>query len=106
MKHGRVLPTNYEAIRKDRIDGGVLIAVKNTLISQDLEIKSDCEIVVSRIECSKKKKTFLIVISVYRPTNDNFVYAHALTNTIIDTCNKYPMDTIWVFGDMNLPDID
>jgi adenosine deaminase len=33
-----VLPTNYETIRKDRIDGGVLIAVKNTLISQDLEI--------------------------------------------------------------------
>jgi hypothetical protein len=28
-----VLPTNYEAICKDRIDGGVLIAVKNTLIS-------------------------------------------------------------------------
>ena len=51
-----VLPTNYEAIRKDRIDGGILIAVKNTLISQDLEIKSDCEIVVSRIECSKKKR--------------------------------------------------
>jgi hypothetical protein len=51
-----VLPTNYEAICKDRIDGGVLIAVKNTLISQDLEIKSDCEIVVSRIECSKKKR--------------------------------------------------
>jgi hypothetical protein len=36
---------------------------------------------------------------VYRPTYDNFVYAHALTNTIIDICNKYPMDTIWVFGD-------
>ena len=99
-----VLPTNYEAIRKDRIDGGVLIAVKNTLISQDLEIKSDCEIVVSRIECSKKAP--LIVISVYRPTNNNFVYAHALTNAIIDICNKYPKDTIWVCGDMNLPDID
>jgi hypothetical protein len=29
------------------------------LISQDLEIKSDCEIVVSRIECSKKKRPWL-----------------------------------------------
>jgi len=37
------LPTNYEVYRKDRKDGygGVLIAVKNTLISQDPEIKSD-----------------------------------------------------------------
>ena len=41
IHNSEILPTNYEAIRKDRIDGGVLIAVKNTLISQDLEIKLD-----------------------------------------------------------------
>jgi hypothetical protein len=52
VKHGlatayitEVLPTNYEVYHKDMIDGGVLIDVKITLISQDLEIKSDCEIV-------------------------------------------------------------
>ena len=44
IHNDEVLPTNYEVFRKDRIDGGVLIAVQNTLISQDLEIKSDCEI--------------------------------------------------------------
>jgi len=27
-------------------------------------------------------------------TNDNFDYTHALANTIIDICNKYPKDTI------------
>ena len=55
IHNSEVLPTNYEVYRKDRKDGygGVLIAVKNTLISQDLEIKSDCEIVGTRIECSK-----------------------------------------------------
>ena len=104
IHNSEILPTNYEVYHQDRIDGDVLISVKNTLISQNLEIKSDCEIVGSRIECSKK--TSLIVISVYRLTNDNFVYAHALTNTIIDVCNKYPKDIIWVCGDMNLPDID
>ena len=47
-----------------------------------------------------------IVISVYRPPNDDEAYAHAFANTITDICNKYPKDTIWVGGDMNLPDID
>ena len=34
IHYSEVLPTNYEVYYKDRIDGGVLIAVKNTLISQ------------------------------------------------------------------------
>jgi hypothetical protein len=54
IHNSEVLPTNYEVYHQDRIDGGVLISVKNTLISQNLKIKSDCEIVGSRIECSKK----------------------------------------------------
>jgi len=48
----------------------------------------------------------LIVISVYRPPNNDEAYAHAFANTFTDICNKYPKDTIWVGGDMNLPDID
>ena len=54
IHNSEILPTNYEVYHQDRIDGGVLISVKNTLISQNLKIKSDCEIVGSRIECSKK----------------------------------------------------
>ena len=54
IHNSEILPTNYEVYHQDRIDGDVLISVKNTLISQNLEIKSDCEIVGSRIECSKK----------------------------------------------------
>jgi hypothetical protein len=106
IHNSEVLPTHYEVYRKDRKDGygGVLIAVNNTLISQDLEIKSDCEIVGTRIKYSKN--TSLIVISVYRPPNNDETYAHAFANTIIDICNKYTKDTIWVGGDMNLPDID
>jgi len=67
-------------------------------------IENRCEIVGTRIECSKN--TSFIVISEYRPTHNDDAYAHTLGNTIIDICNKYPKDTIWVGGDMNLPDID
>jgi hypothetical protein len=41
---------------------------------------------------------------MYRPTNNDEVYAHVLANTIINICGKYPKDTIW--ENMNLPDID
>ena len=83
---------------------GVLIAVKNTLISQDLDIKSDCEIAGTRIECSKNIS--LIFISVSRPPINDDAYTNALANTIINICNKYQKDTVWVCADMNLPDID
>jgi hypothetical protein len=43
---------------------------------------------------------------MYRPTNNDEVHAHALANTIIDICSKYAKDTIWVCGNMNLPNID
>ena len=38
IHNSEVLLTNYEVYHKDKIDRGVLIAVKHTLISQDLEI--------------------------------------------------------------------
>jgi hypothetical protein len=43
---------------------------------------------------------------MYKPTNNDEVYAHALANTIINICVKYPKDTIWVCGNMNVPNID
>jgi hypothetical protein len=51
IHNSEVLPTHYEVYRKDRKDGcgGVLIAVNNTLISQDLEIKSDHQIMMKRM---------------------------------------------------------
>ena len=84
----------------------IVSAIRNiqALKLNDRESLEDCEIVDTRIECSKN--TSFIVISAYRPTNNDDAYAHTLGNTIIDICNKYPKDTIWVGGDMNIPDID
>ena len=68
------------------------------MINQDLEIKSDFEIV------GKKNFLHCHLSVMYRPTNNDEVYSHALANTIINICGKYPKDTIW--ENMNLPDID
>ena len=100
-----VLPTNYEAIRKDRIDGGVLIAVKNTLISQDLEIKSDCEIVVSRIECSKKNRPWLSSQCTDQHMIILFMRMLLQTPLSISVIN-IPWTPYGYSATMNLPDID
>jgi hypothetical protein len=70
------------------------------LINQDLEIKSDFEIV------GKNNFLHCHLSGMYRSTNNDEVYPHALANTIITICSKYPKNTIWVCGNMNLADID
>lgn len=46
IHNSEIMPPIYECYRKDRKDGygGVLVAVKNTLISQQLDIQSNCEV--------------------------------------------------------------
>lgn len=106
IHNSKIMPPIYECYRKDRKDGygGVLVAVKNTLISQQLDIQTNCEVVATRIEGNHNKS--LIVASIYRPTNNDVEYLQALGDTIRKIAIEHPKDTIWVCGDTNLPDID
>ena len=70
------------------------------MINQDLEIKSDFEIV------GKQKLPPLSSQCHVQTNNNDEVYAHALANTIIKICGKYPKDTIWVCENMNVPYVD
>lgn len=65
------MPPIYVCYRKDRTDGygGVLVAVNNTLIRQQLDLQTNCEVVATRIEGNHNKS--LIVASIYRPTNND-----------------------------------
>jgi hypothetical protein len=46
------------------------------------------------------------VISAYRPPNSSIEYSKDLSNIISDICHKNTKTTIWIGGDLNLPDID
>lgn len=104
-----IMPPGYNSpIRRDRPDGygGVLLATKNDLIDCEIKIvsESECEIVATKIEMYKQRP--LIVLSIYRPTNNNLIYAQQLCQSIRDIAAKFPTATIWLSGDFNLPDIN
>ena len=97
---------DFEVYRKDRATGygGVLIAVKKDIISQELATDSPCEIVCCKIELFKTKP--LIICSVYRPPSSDIDYSINLCNSLRDIAKYNPNSTIWVAGDLNLPDIN
>lgn len=105
-----IIPPGWgELYRKDRKDGrgGVIVGVKKCLISRQIDIDADAELVAAEITSNTGKP--LIVASIYRPPlngqqgND---YANSLTSAISQLCAKYPRSPIWIGGDANLPDID
>ena len=91
--------------RKDSKDGygGVLTAVRKTLISQHVSTDSETELIAVQILC---KHNTLTILNAYRPTDNNKDYAKSLSSLVSNSVNSHPKDCIWLVGDLNLPDID
>ena len=101
-----IMPPGYNPpIRRDRADGygGVLLAIKKDLIGSEVKLETSSELVASKIELYKQQP--LIVISGYRPTNNDLAYAEKLCQDLRLISSKYPSATFWLSGDLNLPDI-
>ena len=102
-----VLPANYNVFRRDRTDGydGVLIAVKDDLVSTPIHTSSDSELISVKIKCDKSKS--VIISSFYRPPTAT---SEEQTEQIIEELTKRRLDNekcdFWIGGDFNLPDID
>ena len=63
----------------------------------------DAEVIACKLEL---KSSLLIVIGVYRPPNSDLIYLQSLCQTIEDIIKENPVATIWLGGDINLPNID
>jgi len=100
------MPPGYVTYRKDRSDGygGVLVAVKDTLISSEVDIETKSELIAVQIEGEGKLP--LIVASLYRQPNRNIEHMNTLCSDIHNLYEKFKSSTIWIAGDANLPDID
>ena len=96
---------NYIAYRKDRQDGygGVLLAHKTTLLSHQLHMDSPCEIVACKFDQIDNP---LVICSVYRPPNSNIEYLDHMCNDLQSIIPTNPSSTMWIGGDLNLPDIN
>ena len=98
----------YEIFRKDRVNrkgGGVLLAVKKDLKSEEIKVsnRDDTETVYCKI---KLNNNTLIVGSVYRPPNSNADVSHKITQQLHEIHNQNKNALFWIAGDFNLPDVD
>ena len=107
IRNSEVFPATYKVYRRDRRDsyGGVLVAVKEDIISEGLNISNDIEAVFVKISVHGLKAP-LIVGSLYRPPSSDIAYMDSLCEEISSQVNRYRSPIIWLGGDLNLPDIE
>ena len=113
IKNNEFLPDHYETHRRDRPGdphGGVLLAIKKDLNSQDVNWPTDAncdipdtEMVFAKI--SNKKIGNILIGCCYRPPSSDINYANSMSSSIRSLLNKCPTATAWIGGDFNLPDI-
>jgi len=103
----QVFPPNYRLWRNDRksgTGGGVLIAIKNTLLSTDIpELQTDCEIIWAKIQLVGAKT--LLICCYYQPKTSDEHSLHEFQESLNRASS--PKDSILLIGgDFNLPGWD
>jgi len=103
-----VLPAGYHFVsRKDRIQdrhGGVAVAAKDSITGTDIKLDTYAEITASSLVCRGKDP--LIIVAIYRPPSSDQTYMEEVCRQMRHLHLAYPTSTIWLAGDINLPDID
>ena len=105
--NSEICPPTFDIYRKDRPDGwgGVLVAVRKTLISHQIQTNPDAEAVLVSIQ-TKNKSSRLIVGSLYRPPSaTSQQYTESLLS-VVDLACRSAKDVVWLGGDLNLPSIN
>ena len=106
--NSEIIPPGFNPpIRKDRPNdahGGVLLATKNDIIDSEVSVEDGCELVATKIQLYSQSP--LIIISAYRPPNNDISYTHKMCQIIRNIVTSNPSAVIWLTGDFNLPDID
>ena len=101
------IPTNYNILRKDRLDGygGVLLAFQNALNITECPLVNmyNCEVIAATLTYGEQK---IIICSTYRPPTTDSTYLQNLILIFKDLIHANPATPIWIGGDLNLPNID
>ena len=80
------------------------LAVSREFTDNQITTDTYKEIIATKI--STGCKTYIVIVSVYRPPNTDIDYALDLCSKIKHIVNTNRSATIWISGDLNLPDID
>ena len=77
INSSEIFPSNYNIYRRDRPDGygGVFLACKSNLISEELSLSTTCEMMACKIHLAHD---YLIASLLYRPPDRNLPYLEEL----------------------------
>ena len=81
-----------------------MIAIKTGLVAERISIMSQCEMVGVKIQTAQLQH--LVVLGVYRRTNNNSDYTNCMCDPISSIARTFPNSPMWIAGDINLPDVD
>ncbi|KAK6980152.1 formin-like protein 14 [Biomphalaria glabrata] len=102
--NAEIFNSNYEIFRKDRADnhGGVLLAIKNTLIAEEITLPNskNIESTFCKINTSS---TSLIIGSIYRPPNSSLEYMQELCNQITTLKETNKNAVFWIMEEVVPP---
>ena len=100
-----IFPSCYTIYRRDRPDGygGVFFGCHNSYTCTHIDIQITCDIVSCKVDL---QQSTLLIISVYRPPNNDITYMENLCGTIENLILNHPNSIIWIAGDINLPNIN
>ena len=101
---GVLLAVSHGGVLLEVSHGGVLLVVSREFTDKQITTDTDKEIIATKI--STGCKTSLVIVSVYRPPNTDIDYALDVCSKIKHIVNTNRSATIWISGDLNLPDID
>jgi hypothetical protein len=81
------------------------VAVNNVYIVDTVKVKNtDVENIFVRIKMENRQA--LTVGAAYRPPSSGTDYMDRLCDNFSDIQQRFSNDTIWIGGDLNLPDIN
>ena len=105
ITNNEIFPPGYIIHRRDRPDGygGVFFGCRSIYMCTHINIQTTCEIVSCKVNL---QSSTLLIISAYRPPNNDVIYMETLCNTIENLILNHPNSTIWIAGDINLPNIN
>jgi hypothetical protein len=96
-------PINSSICQKWKVPG-VIIAAKENICGTELDTESTSEIVAASFNGPNNSQ--LVICSTYRPPSSYLTYMENLCTGIKKLHTENKNATIWIAGDMNLPDID
>ena len=106
VSSGEFLPDDYIAYHCDRSDGygGVMVAHRRCIPSHQLFLSdSSCELVACQLDIKPKP---VILCAVYRSPSTDLFYMEELCRVLHSLVVDNPSASVWIAGDVNLPDID